>query len=652
MASDRESTPLIDIVALAISPALIMLMVGSLVFFLIEVLYEGQYSGRLLWTMFFFVFGAVLIARLSIQESRKYAALYAGGLGLACFVAMMQFVEYPNKTLTMIGPVINLGLMALVWWVSDRLTWDCTHFDEDRRASGRGVLSAAGLETAEAEKDETDEGAADETTKKKKGKKRKATDEGFLGWTDRFKAYQKAQNKKPHTPGVWVLYFALGALPLFALGQSLTDPSDADRRQATFFQMAVYIASALGLLVTTTLFGLKRYLEQRNARIPTPMTVAWLVLGGGLIVAFVAVGAILPRPHSETPLVNLSRAGQKDRDASRHAVLRDNNAGKGEGAAGEKTEAGKGQNAAKNGEKGGQSGEKGGGGGKGKQQGGDQKGDSQGKQSGEKSQGEKSQGEKSQGEKSQGEKSQGEKSQGEKSQSQQDRGKQSKSERQDSQNKDQRDGSKARDAEEKKSDSDDSSKSGQSASQRIGEMMESVGQFLKWVVWTVIAIAVIAGIIIFVLNYLAPFTTWARGLLDWLRGLFARKKRPVREGGDEAVAPTGPKRPPPFAVFDNPFADGSARHREVSELVEYTFTAFDSWAWDRDIGRQPEETPMEFAVRVGHEHLDLDEPAFQVVNLYVRVLYSRSPLPKDATRSLKSLWEQLESAPRPVAAAT
>ena len=70
MPADREPAKveppsLLDWVVIGISPALIMVMVGSLVFFLVEVLYQGQYSGRLLYTLFFFVFGAVLIARIS-----------------------------------------------------------------------------------------------------------------------------------------------------------------------------------------------------------------------------------------------------------------------------------------------------------------------------------------------------------------------------------------------------------------------------------------------------------------------------------------------------------------------------------------------------------------------------------------------------------
>ena len=73
MASDRPDQTLADYIALAISPALLMGLVGSLVFFLLEILYpdKGAYKDRLQWILFFFVFGAVLAAHLSHARSRR-----------------------------------------------------------------------------------------------------------------------------------------------------------------------------------------------------------------------------------------------------------------------------------------------------------------------------------------------------------------------------------------------------------------------------------------------------------------------------------------------------------------------------------------------------------------------------------------------------
>ena len=150
MAAERENTPLIDLAAVCISPILIMTMVGSLVFFLVHVIYGGDYTERVLYTMFFFVIGAVLIARISIRFGRNRAMLYTVALGGAVFLAMQVYVVYPSGLLKAIGPVVNLGLMVLIWWAANKLTWDCTHLDEEREAGGRGSSAATGLQTTEA----------------------------------------------------------------------------------------------------------------------------------------------------------------------------------------------------------------------------------------------------------------------------------------------------------------------------------------------------------------------------------------------------------------------------------------------------------------------------------------------------------------------
>ena len=85
---------------------------------------------------------------------------------------------------------------------------------------------------------------------------------------------------------------SLAALPVFGLGQSLIPAEDEERRRAAFRYMAVYVASGLGLLVTTTLLGLRKYLRDRGANIPAKMTAGWLGIGAAIIVVFVAVAPL------------------------------------------------------------------------------------------------------------------------------------------------------------------------------------------------------------------------------------------------------------------------------------------------------------------------------------------------------------------------
>ncbi len=645
MADDRK-LPLIDIASVVIAPVLVMLKVGSLVFFLIEVLQGGRFEGRLQYTFFFFVFATVLVARISIRDGSKKAAIYGILLGAACFVAMMAFVEYNSPLFKAIGPVINIGLMALVWWSAHKLTWDCTHLEEGRKASGRGVLAAAGFDgtkattTAEDDAEYNPDRSADETKKRRRKSKYDLPDTGPVGWWQRFQKYREWRKNKPHTPGVWVLYFALAAIPLFGLGQAIIPAEDTARRSSTFWQMAVYVGSALGLLMTTTLMGLRRYLEDRRASIPTAMTAAWLGIGGVLIAAFLAFGALLPRPHTETPIFSFQKGGKKDRQASKNAVVKDNSAGKGDGAAGQRKEAGDGKTNAKGGKEGG----------KGEGQKSSGSGDKQGKQGG--SQG-KQQGDKGgDGNKGNGEKD-GEKSKDNKSN---DKGDGKQNDQKDGPNRkadDQKgdagkadnDGEKA-DGEGDEGDGSDE-KSSQSSSQFM-QSLEKISEGLKWVVWVVLAVVVIGGLLYFGIKYLANFTGWAKGLLDWLRGLFGRKPKAKREAvDDDEPVEEAVERPPPFAAFSNPFTDGTARQRTARELAEYTFAALDAWAWDRDAGRPKDETPGEFVARLGEEYPKVEKPAADAAALYAHALFSKADPPKDAKPRLAKLWAVFEGVGEP-----
>jgi hypothetical protein len=324
----KADKTLADIVVIAISPGLIMALVGSLVFFLAEVLYVGQYQGSLLWILFFFVFGAVLVARISIEYDAGRATLYGLILGGLAWIGMFRYVEYPAGTFAAdFGWAINLGLLAVIWWSSHKLTWDCTMIDDAQDASGTGLMQAAGLE-------------GDADSSKPKPKRGKKKDSDLAAWWRRYQQYREEQKARPQAPGVWVVYFSLAALPLYGLGQSLIPPADQERRRYVFWLMSVYVASGLGLLLTTCFLGLRRYLRQKKVQMPAAMTGVWLTLGAALILGFLVVGTFLPRPAAEYALIELPwRAGSKERDASRFAK-RGDETGKDEGRRGGKEKQG------------------------------------------------------------------------------------------------------------------------------------------------------------------------------------------------------------------------------------------------------------------------------------------------------------------------
>jgi hypothetical protein len=633
MTADREPPTATDYVVTALSPVLVMLMVGSLVFFLVEVLYEGKYSGRLLYTLFFFVGGAVLVARIAIESDAARASLYGLLLGAVTYIALLSYVEYPGGWLSSFGWLVNLGLMLLIWWSAHKLTWDCTNIDEKQKGASRGVLSAAGLSAAGLSADresgvgsresgdsgraaketlgrEPESPAASTEMPRAKGKRKKPKAQGdsrLWEWIEGYRKHRDAKRKGPHTPGVWVLYFALAALPLFALGQSLVDPGDESRRRATFLQMAVYIASALGLLVTTSLLGLRRYLRQRKARIPTALAGGWLCLGALMILIFLAVGVFLPRPHSEVPWFGIARAGKSDREASKYAVRKDG-AGQGEGAAGDKLKAGDGKASGKGGKPGGGSKGERGSGGKGQ----DGKGGS----------GRKS-------DQSGGENKGGGKGQGDDSEARRD---------EDSSG---REGGGEGEAEETKDDGG-RERGGSQSSPRLSGALKKVAGVVKWIVFAIVAVVVVVVVVLAVLRYLAPFTDWARHLLDalknWWAGLWGKKEKSAR-AVSTGIGTAGHQRPPPFHEYSNPFADGGADGRDPAELVAYTFEALDAWAWDRDEGREAPETPLEFLARLADAYPDLVEVLTRFAKVYARATYSDSDPPPDTIPACEAMWE-------------
>ena len=135
MAKKRLHMTLADYVVIAISPALIMLLVGSMMFFMVTVIYGGAWEGRLRWILFCYVIGIVGVARISIEEGLERATIFGIALALAVALATIQFL----------GPLVLL-ILFFVWWATHKLTWDCTLIDDSKDASGEGLLQAAGLD--------------------------------------------------------------------------------------------------------------------------------------------------------------------------------------------------------------------------------------------------------------------------------------------------------------------------------------------------------------------------------------------------------------------------------------------------------------------------------------------------------------------------
>ena len=110
---------------------LIMALVGSLCFFLIEVFYRGPMGGSVRWVMFWFVIAIVLISRIAIEKSSEHAAFmgwrWRSRSGFTCFECRHRIV-------------LGVVLLGIVWFCANKLVWDCTLIDDDEDSSGTGLL--------------------------------------------------------------------------------------------------------------------------------------------------------------------------------------------------------------------------------------------------------------------------------------------------------------------------------------------------------------------------------------------------------------------------------------------------------------------------------------------------------------------------------
>ena len=691
MARSKLDKTLADYMAIAITPALIMLLTGSLVWFLAELGYEGLRPTRIRWILFWFVIGAVLVARIAIENGRAHAAMFLAGLAGATALTIFKFA--PEAPLV---PIICLGIIA---WCADKLTWDCTLIDESEDASGEGLLQVAGV----ADEAELTDGeavastdSADLSEKSEKKSERKA-----IPFWKRLFVNESERAGKPHAPGLWVVYFSLAALPLYGFGQVWIPATDVASRHFAFQCLLVYVGAALGLLLMTSFLGLRRYLRQRNIEMPTAMAATWIGMGSAIAIGILVVAMLLPRPQGDYSIAEaIDYVSEEVQDASDWAFLNDDG-GKGEGqlngptdedaekgSATDPNQQGKpggekpGNQVAQNDQQNAQDGD-----------GGDQQGDGEnGKQSGDQ-QGEGEPGESKQGDEQQtaqndgqGSKSDpsGKKPQESSSGREQKDGQQSDqqnnqqtAQNENSGNKQQNQSGEPSDnqsdnpkSDEKKSDEqlaqNDAEKSpdeaaeenaAEEAEENAGEeaaeseqaestpesdsswmdsIAENMGTLFKWLIYAAMA----AGVIYLAIKNWPAVSRFLNNLWAELLSMFGRKPSTVAGDGEEAFdEPVTPLRP--FSDFRDPFRSGKASQTSPGELVRYTFEALQAWAFENNCGRTPDQTPMEFGQRLQSQRLKISNEAHEVSLLYAQVAYGDLRPDDSNMATLQKLWRKL-----------
>jgi len=641
----RLPQTLADYLVIAISPALIMALVGSLMFFLLRVFFQGQYGERLHSVMACFVFAAVLIARISIEQGFERAAPFGAALGILVGIAANRFMEYRGDWVDNFGWVINFGIIGLVWWCIHQLTWDCTVIDEDQDASGEGLMQVVGLEAA----------ARDE-------KRDPSSQEEMEGTTSRevpvsyWQRYAKHE-RRPHTPGVWVVYFSLAALPIFGVGQWFIPVSDVAGRRHVFWLLGVYVASGLALLVTTSFLGLRRYLRQRRIEMPAPMAGLWLATGGAIIAVLLVAAALLPRPSAEYAISQLPfTVGSPEQEASDMAPLQRNGTkdddSKASGQADpnadpnqEPTTSGKGSKSGGEG-----SGDKSGGEGESSDSKGGGAQDKSGKaaaKGGEQQDGGESQSKRTNTEQAD---DTSQSPQNDKQNSGDGKQRQTKSGKNPVENiKKFRElerelASKYEDKpqdEETKTEPAKEAEASEADSPEIPSIEPPLGPLatiLQYVFYGVVILGTLFALWYYRREIMAGIRNFLQELAEWWRTLWGGKRIAAveAEGKLEIRVP-----PPAFASFADPFASGAAGRMSPEELVRYSFSAFEAWSGEHGCPHEPDQTPHELVREVARLNAHIAADARNLAELYARAAFARGQLPASTTAQLESLWRQM-----------
>jgi hypothetical protein len=593
----------VDYLAILISPLLIMGLVGSVVFFILEAGYDGKYENKLKWVMFWFVGASVLIGRIAIERGTGLAGFYA--LGLATAIGL-----WTNKFMGFV-PLIWF-LLAFVWWCTHMLTKDCTLIDDSEDASGEGLLEATGLSQSEEKKEPEGKAANGKTVDglPKRPPKRKSL------WRRMLPDFSKKKGK-PHSPGKWIVWFSLLALPAFGIGHALLDEAQADEKSYGFQLLMLYVIAALCLLMTTSFLGLRRYLRQRFLHMPVTVTGQWLLMGGGIAITILLLALLLPRPNATYDMTSLidevsdqvqkaSDRAFSDKDGldddskenfkqSKEKVESDRGKEEKSGGGSKQGKSGTAGDDAKPGEKDGQ------GEAPSKKQSKDKRGDDNDVINRNPGKAE------------------------DKKKSERGGMKDDPSER-----KGKEDGTKT----EKKL-----SEEGKFENQKNSDAMKSpswIGPAAKVAIYLFFG----AVALFFIIRHRAPILAALKQFWEDLMQLFGR--RSASKKVSKAAQSTVPKKPDmPFRKFQNPFLTGAAHRQSPEELINYSYRAMEAWAYEHELPRTLDQTPVEFGEVLSENAPEIAEAAPQLSQIYSEIAYTNEPAPEESVEVARLLWTQL-----------
>ncbi|MEO8270128.1 MAG: DUF4129 domain-containing protein, partial [Aureliella sp.] len=587
------------------------------IFFLIVAFYRGQYDSRLMYIFGLYTVATVLIARIAIDSGRAYANAFSLPLAVVSIVAMLRFVTY-NGPLGPLSWIVNVALLAVAWYLADRITFDCTQISDRERSVQQGLLQSLGMLKPERvvprSELQTDAQAKPATNSKRRARK--------------------------HNPGVWVLYFALLAIPLFGLGQ-LAIPA-ADQRSRAFVFLIFYLACALSLLVLTSLVGMRRYLRQRGVAMPAEMSTQWMAIGVGSVMLLLLLCLALPLPGRSLGLVGLpsfikipkglstSRWGwgkegteRNNGAASQSAPPASEPSDNADAPAGDKAESKPG----KPGDKQSSSPESRA---SAKPQLSDSANSSSQSQPEQSKQSEQQQSEQQQSEQQQSEQQQQSEHEHEQKPKEQDREQQKNVEKQ-------QQPAQQRQAREQQPEPKPAPKSKSNSSPSwLANLPSSFAELFKWLTLAVLAIIIVA----YLVTHPGDIARLWRELQAWWAKLWGGRSRDSEQPTDELAEAAASTSRRPFASFANPFA-GQLGRWSPADIVVHSFAAFEAWAAERGRPRRGQETAAEFARQAARGSPAVATHAQQAAQMLDQLMFAGWQPQLSDVQPLAELWRAL-----------
>jgi len=419
------------------------------------------------------------------------------------------------------------------------------------------------------------------------------------------------------------------------------------------------VASALGLLLTTSFLGLRRYLRQRRLQMPLDMAGLWLGIGAVMIVLLLVVCILLPRPGAVTSISQLPfQFGSPDQSRTSDWALGDDGPEQPQAARTRPAAKTASQDSAEAGEKekpppGSASNRSSAGESPSEAERPD--GQNGGRKSSDESSRPQDQGRSKEGEpgasaeqnerrgRQRGDEAQKRPARGDQDDSAQNSPapEQTKS----GESGGQMQGRSGRDQQQRPAANSDRSEQpqGHESAEQSGGWLGKLGALLK----LLLLVALLCAVGFFAWKYRVQIRKAIQQLVEdlkqlWAR-LFGRGKSTDRQSDVSADDELGlPARS--FASYRDPFTGGAARGYTTEQLVCYSFEALEAWARERRCGRQEEQTPIEFGRHVARCCPSVAGEVQVLADLYSQVIYGRLKISPRRQDDLQRLWQQLRAA--------